>query len=154
MGKGRTMTEAHALAARLPLMSRAGEVIDLAGEPWIVRALRHSHTGNVCAVGLVSGGHQRVTARSEWLAASSWDLPAMVPIKSGWLVHDRLVCPIGDGAYFDAAIVRAMFVPGSSWRQADPVQALAPGGPRVLCRPLQIAACNWRAVVMPLAEEG
>ena len=157
MGKGRaTMTEAHALAARLPRMSRYGEVVSLAGEPWIVRSLRYSsglERGGLCAAGFVSAGRQRITARSEWLESAAWDVGAMVPIKAGWLVHDRLVCPIGDGAYFDAGLVRAMFVPGSSWRQADPVTVVVDGR-RVRCRPLQIAACNWRAVVMPLHIDG
>ncbi len=156
MGKGRTMREAHAIGARLPLLSRIGEVVSLDGRPWIARVLRHNQQGGICAAGFVHGGSRPITARSGWLETHAW-LPSYTPPYivpgDGCLVLERTTVDVGRER-FDSALVRDMMPPGSSWALGNQVEMLTTRG-RVhgYCRPLQITACNWRAVVMPLATE-
>ena len=145
MGKGRK---------DLPWVSRTGEVVSLHGETWIVRAVRWGDSsGAICAMGFAHGGRQAVTARAGWLEDLAWAPLLMAPIPAlQWRL--TLTCPGGDGARFDSALVRSVLVPGAMWCQGAPVRATADGVSVGLARPLQIVACNWRAIVMPLAEEG
>lgn len=152
MGKGRTTREAHAIGARLPLLSRIGEVVSLGGQPWIARALRRSQQGGICAAGFMHGGSRPVTARSGWLEMHTWQASYM-SWDGGILMLEHTTVDIGPER-FDSALVRDMMPPGSSWALGNQVEMLTTRG-RVhgYFRPLQIAACNWRAVVMPLATE-